>query len=321
MNARAVYEDGVDHHAAGRLDEAISAYREAIRLQPDLVEAHINLGVAFEARGALDEAAASYRAALAANPEHPFAHVNLGNLELRAGRVADAIACYRAAIAIQPVSPTAHRQLAVALEADGQPRLAAASRDRAEAARLAEQGQECWARGAIEDAIAAYRGALSLDPAFAVVHSLLLLALHYRPDYDRDRLAAEARTWGARHAAPLAGFVRPHRNRPDPDRRLRIGYVSADFNRHSVGYLLRSFLPLHDRSRFEVYCYANNWRFDEFTEEFRAAADGWRVITRLDDDAVADLVRRDGIDILVDLAGHTPRHRLEVFARKPRRCR
>lgn len=108
-----------------------------------------------------------------------------------------------------------------------------------------------------------------------------------------------------------------HGNSPEPERRLRIGYVSGDFRHHSVAQFFEPVLARHDRGGFEIFCYYNLFRVDDTTERLRRRADCWREITSLSDEAVADLVGRDGIDILVDLSGHTKYNRLLAFARKP----
>ena len=112
---------------------------------------------------------------------------------------------------------------------------------------------------------------------------------------------------------------------PDPgfaldrsgERRLRVGYISADFRQHAVAWFAEPLLAAHDRACIELFCYAAVARPDSVTERFRALAEHWRGIAGLDDAAVAELIRRDGIDVLVDLTGHTAGSRLLVFARRP----
>jgi predicted O-linked N-acetylglucosamine transferase (SPINDLY family) len=127
----------------------------------------------------------------------------------------------------------------------------------------------------------------------------------------------ELARWNQRHAEPLKKLIQPHANDRDPDRRLRIGYVSPDFRDHVVGRNLLPLLRQHDHGQLEIFCYANVIRFDGLTEQCRRCADGWRSIVGLSDSQTADLIRQDRIDILVDLALHTGGNRLGVFARKP----
>jgi protein O-GlcNAc transferase len=173
------------------------------------------------------------------------------------------------------------------------------------------------AQGDLDAAVTAYRQALTLDPDFADAHSNLLLCLHYRPDVDAAELFAEHQRWGEQHGAPLAAMIATHANARDPKRRLRIGYVSPDFRAHSVSHFIAPVLAHHERRHFEVYCYYNAHQVDATTERLKGLADHWRNIAHLTDAEVAALIGQDGIDILVDLAGHTAHNRLLLFARKP----
>ena len=161
------------------------------------------------------------------------------------------------------------------------------------------------------------REALAVRPDYAVAHGNLLFSLNYRNDLTAEAIFAEYRDWDRLHAAPLA----PARPRFAIDRsagrRLRVGYVSADFRQHSVAWFAEPLLAAHDRTRIELFCYAAVATPDAVTERFRALAEHWRSIVGLDDAAVAELIRRDGIDVLVDLTGHTAGSRLLVFARRP----
>ena len=279
---------GTALQARGALDEAVAAYREALRSNPGNAEAHNNLGTALQAQGVLDEAAASYREALRLNPGNAEAHKNLGGVLQSQGRLSEAIACYRQAIALKPDYHEARNNLAIALDFCGQ-------RD---------------------EAIEAYRELMNLRPDYATAHSNYLMCIHYSPSYSQEALFREALAWGERHAPPELRMI-PPANVPDPERQLRIGYVSADFRTHPVGYFIEAVLGAHDKSQVEVFCYANQRLNDDITERLRQFADQWRDISSLSDDEAANLVRRDGIDILIDLSGHTGHHRLQLFARKP----
>ena len=127
----------------------------------------------------------------------------------------------------------------------------------------------------------------------------------------------EFRRWNQQHAAPLAKFIQPHRNDRSPDRRLRIGYVSPDFRNHCQALFTMPLLSAHDHEHFEIVCYADVVRPDNITERLRSHVGTWRNITGLNHEQVAQLIRQDGIDILVDLTMHMARNRLLVFARKP----
>ncbi|MEI9988042.1 MAG: tetratricopeptide repeat protein [Aliidongia sp.] len=173
------------------------------------------------------------------------------------------------------------------------------------------------AQGRIEDAMRFYERALALKPDYIGAHSNILMALNYRSDFDGAAIYRAHLGWDEQHGRKRAPAepVRP-RDR-DPDRRLRIGYVSPDFRRHSVAYFFEPLLAAHDPLAVETFCYANVARADEVTLRLKDKAHNWRPVYALDEAMIAERIRADGIDILVDLAGHSSGHLLPVFARKP----
>lgn len=171
-------------------------------------------------------------------------------------------------------------------------------------------------RGRIAESIEQQRKAVALSPDDAAMHSRLLLDLNYLAGLDVNECAREHRLFGERFGLPVDKFA-PHLNDRDPNRRLRVGYVSADFRAHSIAFFLEPLFSGHDKSQFEVVCYAGVARPDVMTERLRALADLWHEVVNLDDNLLTELIRSDGVDILVDLAGHTAGNRLTVFGRKP----
>src|SRR5262249_15962884 len=157
-----------------------------------------------------------------------------------------------------------------------------------------------------------YREGIAHDPRDGHIWSNLLFALHYDPDYDPATIFAEHVAWASRQAEPLAGLLQPHANDPNPARRLRIGYVSPDFRLHVMGSYSQAVIAAHDPTNFEIYCYAEVSHPDHVTERIRASADAWHTISGMSDEEVTELIRRDRIDILVDLTGHTGGGRLLV---------
>jgi protein O-GlcNAc transferase len=169
----------------------------------------------------------------------------------------------------------------------------------------------------LEEALAAYRRALHLQPERAEVHSNLVYTLQFHPGADAARIAGEQQCWNQRFGEPLRSSVPLHLNERNPERRLRVGYVSADFRDHVVG---RNLVPLfrnHDRENLEIVCYSGVLRPDGVTAEIRRHADLWRHTPGVTDEALAAAIRQDGVDILVDLAQHMAGNRLPVFARQP----
>ncbi|MGA2440074.1 MAG: tetratricopeptide repeat protein [Tepidisphaeraceae bacterium] len=308
----------------GQIDEAIAACQQAVRLKPDLAEAHSNLGNALQAKGQLDEAIASFRQAIRLNPDLAEAtHHNLGNALTDKGQFDEAIAAYRRAIRIRPDYAEAHNNLGNALKATGQLDDAIASFR--QAIRIKPDLVEAHSNlgnalkdiGQLDEAVASYRQAMQLRPDYELAHSNLLYTLHFHPDYDAGMIFQEHRRWNQRHAEPLRKFIQPHANNRDPDRQLRIGYISPDLCEHPVGRFLLPLLAAHDPDRFAVFCYSDVQRPDRYTGLLRRHAHQWRDTFGLTAEQAAELIRQDQIDILVDLTMHMAKNRLLVFARKP----
>ena len=341
----------------GKLDDAIASWRRALRFKPQLPEVHSNLGSALMEQGKLDEAEASLQQALLLRPNFPDGHNNLGNVFKKQGKFAQAVASFRQAVQIKPdyvqayvnLGATLHEQRefeqAVAVYhqalardpnyAEGHSNLGLALRelgrfdqaltslqravqlrpDNAEAHN--NLGLICFTQGKLDEALAYYRQALRLKPDYAIAHSNLVFTMQYRPGITLAELAQAHDDFERQHAAPLRAGWRPHEVVRDPERKLRLGLVSADFGVHPIGFFLIGLLENLDRSQVDVVCYSNRPVPDAMTGRFRAASTEWREGVGLRDDELADRIRADRIDVLVDLAGHTARNRLLVFARKP----
>jgi protein O-GlcNAc transferase len=307
----------------GQVNEAIAACRQALALSPDQAEAHSNLGNTLREMGQLDEAIAAYRRAITLRPGFREAHYNLAGALKEKGHIDEAIAVYRQAIAVSPNFSKAHNNLGNILRDKGLLDEAAAAFRQAIAhdskfpAAWLNLGNTLKDTGQLDEAIAAYRQAIALNPGHAGAGSNLVYTLHYHPGFDARAIAAELARWNCQHAEPLRATVQAHANDRGPDRRLRIGYLSPDFRDHVVGRNLLPLLRRHNREKFEVTCYAQVPRPDAMTGEFQRIAHRWRNIVDLSDEQAAEQIRRDEIDILVDLTLHMSQHRLLVFARKP----
>jgi predicted O-linked N-acetylglucosamine transferase (SPINDLY family) len=140
----------------------------------------------------------------------------------------------------------------------------------------------------------------------------LLLTQHYSNSISNAELFAAARRFGESFEGKATARI--FANDRTPARRLRIGYVSGDFLQHPVGFLLARVLEAHDRGAVEIFCYANDAKVDDMTNRLRGAADHWRSIVGVSNADAAALIQRDGIDLLVDLSGHTAKNRLPLFA-------
>jgi predicted O-linked N-acetylglucosamine transferase (SPINDLY family) len=312
--------------ATGELPRAQSSFRTALALDPHHAQAHNGLGLILARLGKPAEAVTHYRAALATRSELAGVWANLAVALLSQNKSAEAEEACRAALARDPNDVNAHVNLGAVLhqrhrndEAVAELRRAAALAPGHADAYL-NLGGALRALGRIDEAVAAYRTGLSVSPGDAQAHSSLLMTMHYASDAVRARQAMldEHLAWARRHADPLAGasVVAPGNDR-SADRRLRIGYLSGDFALHPVAFFIEPVLVAHDRAAVQVFRYSNAARPDDDTARLRRRADHWRDVVGLGDDALAQRVREDAIDVLIDLAGHTAANRLRALARRP----
>ncbi|WP_158590407.1 tetratricopeptide repeat protein [Noviherbaspirillum cavernae] len=307
----------------GMLEEAAYCFTKCLELMPDSVEGHYNMGNVFRGEGRISDAVNRYLTALGYKPDFAEAHNGLGLAFADAGNLAEAITCHETAIILKPDFADAHNNLGGCFSNEGKLDRAIDCYEKAIAANPAlvsaysNLGLALHGRGKPDEAIEWYRQALGLDAEFTTAHSNILFAMQYSADYAPEDVHAEHARFGAQFETPLKSSWMPHGNVRDPQRRLRIGYVSPDFNRHAVSYFIEPVLALHDKAQVEVFCYYNGTRQDPVTQRLQALAEHWIPCRHLSDERLAARIRADGIDILIDLAGHTGGNRLLAFARKP----
>lgn len=275
--------------AMNRKPEAVDCYRRALDIAPDSPEVLYNLAQAYQFQGKIAEAVSLYQRAIALKADDASAYNNIGNIFKDLGRVTDAVLCYRKALTIDA-------EFLIALNNMG----------------------NCFKEtGEISKAVRCYRTVLDAKPDCIDVHSNLLYSLNFQAGHRGSWLARQHRAWAEQHLSAVKRIQPAATCKPAQGRRLRIGYVSPDFREHPVGRFIAPLIAGHDRSAFTIYCYADVPNPEPVTEAIRRSADFWRDITGRSDQEVAEQVRQDGIDILVDLAGHTANNRLAMFARKP----
>jgi protein O-GlcNAc transferase len=314
---------GAALQAQGQLDVAIARYEEAIRLRPDYASAHNSLGTALQASGQIDRAITHYRSAISLTPNFAQAHRNLGTAFQARDEFDLAMACYERAHTLDPDDPAVHVNLGTLFRLQGALDAAQASYRRAlatvpdNAVALSNLGSVLQERGEHDAAIAIFRQALAQKPDHGDAQHNLLFALNYHPDKTAKEIFTAYREYDARAGMPLRDTWRHHTNSTDLTKRLRVGYVSADFRLHAVRHFLEPLLANHDKRSVEVFAYAEQLAADSTTARYRDYADHWATTVGLSDAGLAERIRADGIDILVDLAGHTAKNRLGAFARKP----
>jgi predicted O-linked N-acetylglucosamine transferase (SPINDLY family) len=311
---------GFAHLQAGQLREAEIAFRSALQAAPGDAQAWMGLGLVAHKIGRFADALDCFDRALQTNTDFAAAHVNRGNTLTALGRFDEACAAFKRALALQPSLTSARINLASALHALGQLDAAVAELEQARAAMpesvdiLNNLGNLYKDQGRVEEALAVYEQALAVDPISQVTFSnrLSLLKLDTRIDALKLRQAHES--WSRWYAhlgceAPLLA------NAPDSARRLKIGYVSPDAHT-ALPAFIDAVIAAHDRSSFEVFVYFNH---PQPAQKIAALGSGVvaRVMRGQDDAAVTRQIHADGIDLLIDIAGHTGHNRLGVFARKP----
>ncbi len=309
----------------GRLDEAEASVRRALALDAKSAAAHNTLGVVLSNRMQIDAAIAEYRLALATQPDFAPALSNLGGALRLAGRPREAIEALRGSLRLIPDSPEALNNLGIALKDAGQLDESIKVLERCIELRptmrdalnnLANAHKEC---GNIPEAIAYYSRALVVGPSDPRILSNMIYTLQFHTGYDDESLYREQRRWNEMHALPLRSSIKAHENpgAGESERRLRVGYVSAYFYFQAESFFVVPLLQNHDTEAFEIYCYASVVKPDKETERHKSARVIWRDVVSLSDAELAEQIRRDRIDVLVDLGMHMALNRLLVFARKP----
>lgn len=286
----AAIQQAVRQYDAGNLVGAQAVIEEIVRNDPRNHQAWNLLGAIALASEQHELAVLHFERAITLQPANADYLSNCGEAFRRDGRVDDAREYCRAALAADSRHAGAYHNLGSALHAVGE----------------------------VEQAYAAYVNALAIRPDLRATWSCLLFLLCHHPGIDAATILAEHRRWNELHARPLVPQPASRVADGNPDKKLRVGYVSADFRRHSLANFIEPLLANYDRDCFDVFCYHNSKKkADEVTHRLRGYASQWRDIAGLSDEAAARLVVQDDIDILVDLSGHTAGSRLLMFARKP----
>lgn len=276
-------------HRAARYTEAAMACRQAIALQPSLPVPHRNLADALIELGDYEAAEQSCRTAISLDPNQSDFYNQLGLTMYHRGRFFDALEQFQIALKFDPSSANACMNAVLCN------------------ARLAN-------REATESLL---RRTIELSPNEPDLSSGLVMILNYSHGEDPAYMLRECIEYDRRHITKLLPLRRRHEVDRDPNRPLRIGYVSPDFRHHSVSFFLEPLITHHDRSKFKIACYAEIKRPDDKTMMYQRHADLWRNSMGMSDEQMAEQIRADKIDILIDLAGHTVSNRLPVFGYKP----
>jgi protein O-GlcNAc transferase len=277
------------YYKQGRYLEAERIFSKVVDIAPYDFSNHYNLGNAQQQLGKITEAIVSYNRVIELNPAFAQAYNNLGNMLWDQHFFDAAIDKYRKAIELNPEYAEAFCNLGLALsDYDG-----------------------------LEEAIHCYQQALKLRPDYQDAFDNLLFCMNYLPDISQEALFSEYQAFDKQfgHSTDQPPLV--NANLANPEKRLKVGYVAPCFKLHPCRHFLEPLLVNHDKSKVEIYAYDQLPNSDAVAFNYRSYVDHWIVTRGMTDDELAEQIRADGIDILVDIAGHTGHNRLQVFARKP----
>ncbi|HMD53384.1 MAG TPA: tetratricopeptide repeat protein [Phycisphaerae bacterium] len=283
------FDLALQHHRDGRLVEAEKFYRQILVHQPDNADALHLLGVIAAQTGKQEAGAELIKRAISLNPNSAVFYINLSIALVNLHQSEAAMDASLQAVRLNPASSEAHNNLGVAFKDLGR----------------------------LDDAITAYRRALQLKPDDNQAWSNVVYTMLFHPAYDAAAIYEELLRWRARYAQPLKKLIQPYANSRDPERRLKIGYLSPDFFNHSQSFFMLPLLKTHDHRQFEITCYSKVSTADQITDQIRGYADIWRNVQAKNPEELAQQIRSDQIDILVDLTMHMGKSNLLVFARKP----
>ncbi|MEJ1959072.1 MAG: tetratricopeptide repeat protein [Nitrosomonadales bacterium] len=325
FNVEAHFNLGNALKELGHINEAVASYRQSLALKPDFAEAHYKLGNAMDALGQLDDAVACFRRAVEIKPDYTYAHSNLGSALKALGQFDETVKCFRRSLEIAPDLAPLHFNLGIALYELGQ--LGEAEESFLRALELQPDYADAHYNlglvlkdlGNQEAALERFHLALSFKPMFPEAHGNLLFIHAYHGWLNPDEYLSIARGWDQtclsaqeRQLAHERAFIR----QPLAGRRLKVGYVSGDYRKHAVSYFIEQIFAHHDQSRIELFCYSTNAHRDEVTERIQLLASHWVPVIGVSDVGIRERIEADGIDVLIDLSGHTGLNRLGVFARR-----
>ncbi len=355
QNSTALHFLGVIAHQRGEYSQAIQLIQQAIHYSPNEANFHNSLGNTFQQHSQTEAAIASYQQALKLAPRFPEPYYNLGNLFKAQKNTTAALRCYQQAVAFNPQFSEAYNNLGQLLFDLNQTTAALACLQKSlainpqqinllqliseiytknqqftQAAHTLEQALTLdpqhahthnnlainllYLQGNLEQALAHFKQAILLQPSYQAAHSNWLFALQYSTHWSREAIFLEHRQFQTHHPQPL--LTLPPLD-TDPQRPLKIGYISPDFHQHSVAYFLSPILTHHNHQHFIIHAYSLGMYNDEVTQHLQKQVDVWRdckEYTHLD---LSTQIIEDRIDILIDLTGHTANNKILTFAQKP----
>jgi predicted O-linked N-acetylglucosamine transferase (SPINDLY family) len=310
-----------------RLEEAqaaVEVFRRLIEIDPSSSVAHSNLGNALHKLGLLKEGSDCLQTAVRLNPNSAIAYNNLAGILNNLGQLDAAIANYRHAVALEPNYAQAYTNLGITLWQAGRPEESISAFEHAleinpeQVDALINLGMSYASLSKLERAVENLRRAVAIAPTDLNAQGTLIFLHNYLNDMPPENLLAEAKRFGELVTRKATNRFHTWNNTAIPERLLNIGFVSGDFWAHPVGFFLENVLTALGKSnRLRLFAYSNNHIEDDLSRRLQATCSGWRSVLGLSDKAACEVIRGDGIDILIDLSGHTLNNRLPLFAWKP----
>jgi predicted O-linked N-acetylglucosamine transferase (SPINDLY family) len=311
-------------HELGTFDEAIVCYDRVLTVKPAHVPALLNRGAAFKDSLQAEKALADFNLALAIEPHHTMALINRGETLLDLRRFGEALESFDRVLSINSGLAMAWLGRANALMMTEKVSDALEACQRALAIEptaikaLTQTGQCHALLGDAEAAISFFDRSLAIKPDDKIALESRIFSLDFSKTGGFAQHQAARHEWWRRIGSKISAAPwSHHENDLDTTRRIVLGYVSGDFAQHSAAYAFRPVLEKHDKSQFELICYSASPIEDSVTASFRDIADRWRNVQQWSDDQLADCIRADKVDILIDLSGYTRGNRMCTFARKP----
>ncbi|MES2399669.1 MAG: tetratricopeptide repeat protein [Pseudomonadota bacterium] len=349
--------EGNQFEDAGQLARACALYRQAISSSPRFAKGYLNLGIALAASGDASGAANAYEEVLRIEPDNAYGNYNFARLTYlsrdlakteallqrslltkpdffealvllssvleETARMVPALEALTKALQLKPDSGGAWTNQAVLLLKLDKPE------DAEKAARCAltidpldVQALQILASilrslGFNDEASLTLNAALRIQPEKFDLQSTELFLLNFDEKLPAEEIFQRHAAFGARMEAAFPVRFKTRRDTAILERRLRVGYVSGDFNSHPVAQFMLPVLERHDHNAFEIFCYSCGSRKDAVTEKISSLCNRWTDVSTLSDRQLADTIHQDGIDILVDLSGHSGSVKLAVFSERP----
>lgn len=312
---------GIALQKFNKTEVAIENYKKAIELKKNFIQAHHNLGNAYIYLDEPQNSLQHFNKALELNPLYAEAYNGLGAANEKLGKKKDALKYYKKAIEIKPKYSEAYYNLGTLLSAQSNYDEAILNLEKA--IKLNNNYEKAYNNlgnifnilGMFEEANNAYQQAIKIKPDYAKAYSNLLFNLIYKPSFDIDYYLSEAKKFRLNCGIKQKSKIN-YKYEINP-KKLKVGFVSADFGDHPGGYFTLNFLKELKKKNFDLIAYPTADRNDEFSNYFKNIFSKWDLIKNKTDKAAAEQIIDDGIHILIDAQGHSAKNRLPIFIYKP----